>query len=628
MCRLLPKLFIWLCCICLKVTAQPTVAFTADEGALNLKPYFYIVEGNNYTPEILLHRPQLFVPLNNFKHKKNDNTFWLKTLLAVKKETDAIIFFRHLTHTELFLVDNSGQIILHRKAGAFRPVNEIHDEDSRFHFSVRLHPDIKYTLFIKSTHTKKYPPSFDFQIQEKYRFIKSKHQRELLDLWLQGASGLLIIYIILSWFSTRYRPFLWLTVFSLGFNLYDISMNRYLTDWFFSSNPHYGWLLVLCFLHIGLIGLFLLIIDSWNIKMKHPGLYKNGRVLIIGIIALSVVSFGINYYDTNYRLSTYINICFSIFPLLYSISALYLLWKKLDKQELFLAYGLMLYITGTLFFNIHIILWGEKLYLIAPIISKTVSICVTMLFLMGLNARLRQNEKDKMRYLGELNSLQQYQNEILEENVAQRTAELEQRNRSIETLMNELNHRVKNNLQLLYSLNSLQLPNASDVQTANLIKDNIARIKAMMLVNEGLNHNQIDEEKNIFLYDFVTEIINHSKKMFNSERKVDFNVEIDKQLILDSRTNLSLGIILSELITNSYKHAFTLQPAPYIYIGVSISGSNWYMKYSDNGTGILVYKNHSLGLSLINDLTRQLKGTVEMVNDNGLVYLFNFPVIS
>lgn len=628
MCRILLNFLMFLLWP-LGLLSQPQVVFEPQKGNLNLRPYCTIAEEQKRTLRELLDNQKLFVPLSSFKYKKPDDIFWLRTTLMVKQSTHAIISFRHLTHAELFLrADTPNAKIIAKKAGAFRPIKDIAINDSRFHFSLELTPNIAYTLLIKSTHTKKYKPIFDFELSNRDNFMAKQHQSELLDLWLQGASALLILYVFLSWLSTRYRPFIWLMLFALGFHFYNISQTRYFIDWFFPSTPQIGWLFVQSFLHLGLLGLFLLLIDSWKVKEKSTKLYRYGKMVIATVIAIAIISFIINFFFSNYKLSTQINIVFSLVFLAYATTAPILLWRKLDKQERYLVYGLVLYVAATLFFNITISLWGEQLYLLTPIVTKIISICVVLLFLTGLNARLRQNEKDKMHYLNELNLLQKHQNEILEESVALRTAELEQRNQRIETLMNELNHRVKNNLQLLYSLNSLQLPNASDRATSHLIKDNISRIKAMMLVNEGLNPNQTTEEKNISLHEFVTEIVTHSKKMFTSERMVEFNIEIEEKLVLNSRIGLSLGIIISELITNSYKHAFTAQSQPYITIGISLLDAHWHMQYADNGPGITANKAHSLGLNLINDLIRQLKGTVEMINNNGLVYLFKFPVTS
>lgn len=594
---------------------------------VQLKPHFRILEDANnlFRAETLLANPHQFQKLDQFSPIKPDYTFWLLTTFKVSANTEAVVSFRHLTFAELFLrADTPNAPLIHRKAGAFRPLKEIHPTDNRFHFSVDLAKDVTYQLLIKSTHVKKYDPIFDFQLSNKNDFLEEKAKSELIDLWLQGASVLLILYVLLSWLSTKYRPYLWLAMFALGFYLYDIALNRYLIDWFFPNHPQNSWLGIQTFLHVGLIGLFLLIIDSWNIKTKNLQLYNYGKALIIAIVTLSIISFLINYFTLNYSLTTKINILFSFIPITYATYTVCKLWKKLDKQERYLAYGLALYFSATLFFNITISIWGEKLYLLTPIASKIISISVLLIFLTGLNARLRKNEKEKMRYLNELNLLQKHQNEILESNVASRTEQLNQRNEHIETLMNELNHRVKNNLQLLYSLNSLQLSSVAEPSTLHVLKDNIARIKAMMLVNESLN--PIDDRPNsTSLNEFISEIAAHSKRMFLDQQNVEIDLAVNEDLILDSKTVLSLGLIVSELITNSFKHAFAAHLTPKIYISISSKSKHWFLNYSDNGVGMKNTTNNGFGISLINDLTRQLKGTVQVTHNEGLNYTFNFP---
>ncbi|MDQ8003754.1 MAG: 7TM diverse intracellular signaling domain-containing protein [Pedobacter sp.] len=595
---------------------------------IRLKPHFRILEDkdNLYHPEALFANPHQFQKIDQFKPSENDHAFWLLTTFKAGANTEAIVSFRHLTFAELyFRADTPNAPLSHRKAGAFRPLNKIHSTDSRFHFSIDLAKDVTYQLLIKSTHVKKYEPIFDFQLNNKNDFLAAKTKSEFIDFWLQGASVLLILYVLLSWLSTKYRPYLWLALFASGFYLYDIALNRYLIDWFFPNHPQSSWLSIQTFLHIGLLGLFLLIIDSWNLKAKNQQLYKYGKVLIVAIILLSITSFIINYLTLNYNLTTKINILFSFIPITYATYTVCKLWKQLDKQERYLAYGLALYFSATLFFNITISIWGEKLYLLTPIASKVISISVVLLFLTGLNARLRQNEKDKLHYLNELNLLQKHQNEILERNVTVRTEELNQRNERIETLMNELNHRVKNNLQLLYSLNSLQLSSVIEPSTLHVLKDNIARIKAMMLVNDSLNPLIDATPHSKSLKEFISEIAAHSKRMFLDKQNVEIDLAIDEDLILDSKTGLSLGLIVSELITNSFKHAFAAHQSPKIHISISSKIENWVLSYSDNGVGITNATNNGFGISLINDLTRQLKGNVKLTDHNGLNYTFNFP---
>lgn len=600
---------------------------------INLNASLQILEDkqNRYTyPELLQHpekfSPQTQLPING---KNNTNTFWLYTSLQAKNATEAVLYFDFLSYVDVYLYpDTPGATALHHKAGVFRPLNEISAGDSRFHCSFNIAPNVPYLILLKVKHTKKYTPVFDFYLANKADYHNRTANNNLTTLFFLGIFCTLLLFALLSWLITKYKPYLWVAVMLVGTMLYDLSLNHYFIDWLSPNRPIVGWLCIGLFSTTGVVGFFLLLLAFLQVKTKNAYLHKMGIFVVGGSILLAFISFAINFGTGNFSLSARLYIVGSVFSFVYLIVLLFKIWKQLDKDERVFCYGIIAYIAAAIpIFAFHLLM-SEKAVSLMPFFIKFLSACISLVFIICINNRLRQNEKDKLRYLDELNQLQKHQNEILEESVAARTAELAQRNQHIETLMNELNHRVKNNLQLLYSLNSLQLPNASDKSTSQLIKDNISRIKAMMLVNDGLNPNQTTEEKNISLFNFITEIITHSKKMFESERTAAFKIEVEKHLMLDSRIGLSLGIIISELITNSYKHAFVSQPQPHITIGVSLSGTNWHMKYADNGKGMPASNSHSLGLSLINDLTRQLKGTVDTINDNGLVYLFNFPTTS
>ena len=581
----------------------------------------------HYSVNQIINTPSLFRSIKGFKPKEQTNTFWLITRFSSTEQTGASISFNHLSYADLyFMADTPGSKITHHQAGAFRSINDITKGDSRFDFFIKLDPKTPYIIVLKSRHTKKYPPIFDFYLSERYQFLEAKFKSELNELWPQGASALLFIYILLRWISTRYRPFIWLMLFVGAFNLYGIALNRYLIDWFFPSSPLLGWLIVQHFLHLGLIGLYLLLLDSWDLKQKDLGLYKWGKAFIYGMILLSMGIFINNYYTSNYRLSGEITIIFSIPLLIYSVIMLIKIWKKLDKQELLLAYGLICFILMNICSSAGLTIFGEHYFTIIPRVAKAVSICIAFLFLMGLNGRLRQNAVDKTRYLKELTLLQQHQNELLEESVMERTKELSQRNAHIETLMNELNHRVKNNLQMLYSLNSLRLASKDSTDANGILRDNVSRIKAMMLVNENLQLNESDQP--FSLKPFIESIIAHSSQVFEAENTVSFKVAIAPELTLESRLGLPLGLIISELIVNSYKHAFKNCTSPEICIQVRALENAWHMSYGDNGCGMSENSHPSFGTNLIRDLTRQIQGKMDIVNHKGLTYTFTFFVTS
>ncbi|WP_171047798.1 histidine kinase dimerization/phosphoacceptor domain -containing protein [Pedobacter xixiisoli] len=576
-----------------------------------------------YTAKELLKNDSLFQPLNRFTYKGKTNAFWLKTRFKSTQQISVVIDFRHLTFADLYLIaDTPGAVLMHRSAGALRAIEQITKGDSRYHFSFKADKNVSYILLIKSEHIKSYSPIFDFYLSERYQFLEKKFERELNELWPQGASALLFIYIFLRWVSTRYRPFIWLMLFVGAFNLYGIGLNRYMIDWFFASAPWMGLLIVQCCLYLGLFGLYMLLLDSWNIKERDVKLYRWGKTLIYGLPLMAAIIFLINYYFTNYQLTAKISTNFLLVLFVYSVVLLVKIWKKLDKHERLLAYGLICFLMTNLMSTAGIYGWGEDYYIVLPSISKAVSVCIAFLFLMGLNGRLKKFEDDHTHFLKELTLLQQHQNELLEQNVKERTKELSQRNAHIETLINELNHRVKNNLQVLYGLNSLRLAAKDNMDADGILKDNISRIKAMMLVNDNLQLGEGNQP--LALKPFIENIIKHSAQVFDAENRVAFKVSINDGLQLDSSRGLPLGLIVTELIVNSYKHAFKNCVHPQITLKIELKENAWLMYYNDNGSGMPENVISSFGTDLIRDLTRQMQGELELTNVNGIFYTFIF----
>lgn len=615
-----------LCCGKAKAAAD-SIIFNPAAPAITMRPYFGIIEDDTaiYDPDTLIANPGLFTSITGFKTERPSSIFWLFTRIKSPDEADAVLSFRHLTYADLYIMpDTPGAVVTHRRSGAFRPAEQISPGDSRFHFRLRLAAVITYRVLIRSRHTKQYQPVFNFELNDLYRFTKARQQREVIDFWFQGAALLLLLYVLITWIMTRYRPYLWLAVFITGLMLYNLALSRYFIDWFFPARPDWGWRFVIHFLHLALAGLYLLVLDFWKIKEKNHRLYRLGKAVLYAILLLSILSFFIHHYTGNFRIMSQVTGCFFIIQVAYLLRVL-LLWKRFDEQERFLAYGVILYLTVALFVTLALFVVGEAAFSLFTILSGSLLVIVSLLFLTGINGKLWQNEKDKTLYLSQLTRLQQHQNQLLEESVTERTLELNRRNKHIELLMNELNHRVKNNLQLLYSLNSLQLAGSKDEYVGNMLKDNVARIKAMMLVNDSLNPGNNPGNKTISPATFIADIVEHSKKMFAQSAPVDIKLTIDSSLVLDATAGLCLGLIVTELITNSYKHAFSEQPQPQINIEILNAGDHWKMHYGDNGKGIGVQPDDTFGLTLIADLTRQLKGHYTIDQHKGFSYFLNFP---
>ncbi|WP_316819363.1 7TM diverse intracellular signaling domain-containing protein [Pedobacter nyackensis] len=640
------RYLIWITLFSLPLICQghpPWLAKGDLKKTIALKPFFYAIEDprNSYHTLSLTQQKANFVPLNQFHLSAPDHTFWLKTALNTSDDLDQTHFclsFDHLTFVDLYIFE-AGKLKVHRRAGAFRKKTDIEPEDNRFNFNFVLSPGSTYQLLLKVKHTKKFPPNFDFVLQSTYTYLSYNRTFDLINFWLQGAIAILFFYAGLSWFINRYRPFIWVMFFILGIGLYCFSLQPSFIDFFFPMQPETGWLLVPVFLHLGIVSFYLLLIDFLEIKKNAYKLYRYGHYIIKSLLIFSMLCVIHNSLTSNYYLTNQINLSFSIVHLTYISYISIVLWRKLDASQRFMIYGILVFAMGAIALVGSGFLFNERGLVYAPIISKTTILLIIILFLTGINQKLRQHEREKIAALEQLNKIHKEHNSLIERKVEERTAELRNMNGKlrkqraeliekkghIDTLMDELNHRVKNNLQMLYSLSTLQLPLMHNEKSKQVLNDMRGRIKAMMLVNTHLNINK--EKQTIQLILLVQEIKQHVQHIYDPLKRIQIEVDVCRDLLLHANTSLPFGLILTELFTNTFKHAFTPDEVyPFIKLLIHLKEGQIHFTYKDNGKGLeKLNTNSSMGISLIQDLIRQLKGNLLIDHHTGFTYLFTFP---
>ncbi|MBM1106474.1 sensor histidine kinase [Aurantibacter crassamenti] len=206
--------------------------------------------------------------------------------------------------------------------------------------------------------------------------------------------------------------------------------------------------------------------------------------------------------------------------------------------------------------------------------------------------------------------------------------EIESRIHEKETLLKEIHHRVKNNLQTVSSLLSLQSRNIEDPKMKSMIKSSQNRVISMAMVHEMLYMR--DDLSKIEYKSYVTELSEYlirSLKGTDNNIKLNLNIE-DVKLGID--TAIPLGLLINEAITNSLKYGIKDDAEGEINIELKKEKLNDYvLNIGDDGIGMsqeINYKNtKSLGLKLINNLTRQLRGTIERdQSKKGTNYIIRF----
>jgi len=200
-----------------------------------------------------------------------------------------------------------------------------------------------------------------------------------------------------------------------------------------------------------------------------------------------------------------------------------------------------------------------------------------------------------------------------------------EKNQKIESLHNELSHRVKNNLAFVSSLLKMQGRRLENKEAKAAVQEGENRIQAMSLLNRKL---YLQDNSKVLIGNYLEEICAHLKGTysgFGTSPKINLEVE---NLYLEAENAVRLGLIINELITNSFKYAFPNNSNPEINLHLKREEENIHLSYRDNGIGIPlekdVSKTKSLGLKLIHTLTRQLDGTLQKSNDSGAVFDFQF----
>ena len=195
-----------------------------------------------------------------------------------------------------------------------------------------------------------------------------------------------------------------------------------------------------------------------------------------------------------------------------------------------------------------------------------------------------------------------------------------------ELLLREINHRVKNNLQIVSSLLNLQSRQLSDPDAQQMLKGSQSRIWSMALVHEKLYQSEDLARVNFaeYLRGLTAEL--DDSYHFSSR---DIRVKIDAgNVVLGVDAAIPCGLIVNELVTNSLKHAYPADTGGEIRVVLQAEGNQNYLAVSDGGIGFPgdfnIGSSESLGLKLVEALASQLGGTLALSSDDGAGVVITF----
>ena len=197
-----------------------------------------------------------------------------------------------------------------------------------------------------------------------------------------------------------------------------------------------------------------------------------------------------------------------------------------------------------------------------------------------------------------------------------------------EVLLKEIHHRVKNNLQIISSLLSLESNYLKDKGTKFLFKESQNRIKTMALVHEKLYKSS--DIKYVNMHEYITSIIELLSYSYDKEFiDVEYRLQEEGLTRFDIDAAIPCGLIINEVVSNTFKYAFPKQLSGKIIIDFSVKNGVCYLIIKDDGVGISekidLENSNTLGLELIHSLVNQLEGDIDISIDNGTAFNINFP---
>jgi len=197
-----------------------------------------------------------------------------------------------------------------------------------------------------------------------------------------------------------------------------------------------------------------------------------------------------------------------------------------------------------------------------------------------------------------------------------------------ETLLQEIHHRVKNNMTVISSLLKLQMTSVTDEKAKEALQDSQNRVQTMSMIHEALYRS--DTLSTIDMKTYLSELGRIILQGYTVGDKVNLNIETDG-ILIGAKQASTLGLIVNELITNSLKYAFPDDRQGEIKIGLQKKEDQIELEYADKGIGMPEgfdwHKAKSLGLKLVRTLVEnQLDGSIDMESKNGTKFTIKFNI--
>ena len=581
------------------------------------KSEIYYDEKNEENINTLIKRPELFHP---FKKEfinyglKNKSPIWVKfTLHNISSKTiqkTISIDELRLEHIKLFTVKDN-KIINSQKSGSFhrKKFNGI----LMPHFNVQLLPNEKKTFYLK-VFSPSYALAFKALITTYENFIYKDIKYHLIWGIFIGILITILIYNFFLYLLTTNSLYFYYSLYILGILA---SRKVHYLIWLHIFPMHDPSAvekeisLIVYYTNFTVLTMALFTQHFLQTKL-YPKLHRFLNFIIIIIVLHSFI--------TSPSFLSYQDIAplYLILIIFYFCIGFYALYKK-NKNAPYFILGWSLGLLAWIFALLHgLNIWSVKYEFFY--ITETLITIEVFFFSYAISQYIKELNKEKEFLSQKLITQKENENILLEKKVKEKTSNLNNELEKNRFLLQELNHRVKNNMQFITTLYSLKLENANEKNIQEKLRDIERKIFAMSQF-----HQMLYKEKNIKSIDatvYLKKIIETIKNSFDLY-DVSFTFNIDAKLEIEEA--IYCGLIVNELVTNAMKYAFPKNKGN-IEITLTEDEKFKYLKVKDSGIGIQNNSSNGFGQTMIEILAKeQLNGTIDTYIENGTKIEIVFP---
>ena len=446
----------------------------------------------------------------------------------------------------------------------------------------------------------------DLKLWDEETFYKKEIKHQVILALFFGAMLILGIYNLFIYFFTKDISYLYYVLYIVGLIIHHLMYTGIANTYFLNYNSMIT-IVSLASLIVAIpvyaLGLFT---KSFLQTKKYP---KWNRVLntFLIIIPISIIFFLITDEYDKFR-----NVLTMMFLVFLMIITIYATIKK-NKQAYFILFGWFIFLSsGMLMYLSSVGIFDISRYF--PYLIEASFVIEAIIFSIALANRITNLQKEKNEANNRLIIQQKNETKRLSKEVELRTKDLKTALDEKELLLKELNHRVKNNMQTIVSLIRLQSDEIKDERLKDILLTIQNRINAMSHLHELLY-----KQENIAyvdVYEYLENLIEEVKDSYDTY--IDIHLNIKTKLKMEQ--SIYCGLIINELVTNSFKYAFPNKEGN-IFISLEKEDEIIKLIVKDDGIGYDEKNaNISLGLTLVNTLAvNQLKGNMNIDSKEGVI---------